>query len=190
MTHTIPIIDDYEYGSRLADTITAHGLDARGQLIKTYGGGEQLHVGIREFNLGRLAYMLARGTDRDTTSDSKHYNGLYREELDAVRQGGGPSDRYTYATSLYPSLAAEQQRLYMLSHGIAVYDPRFLEPVYHENWNGLHRFTIDPKNALVAVIHGSQDPRRHAADLVKNHPGIHTLDDSMITCLQGVKRDH
>ncbi len=38
MTHTLPIIDDYEYGSRLADTITAHGLDARGQLIKTYGG--------------------------------------------------------------------------------------------------------------------------------------------------------
>lgn len=183
------IIDNYEYGVPIAEVVRSHGLDRFGETIEGFDGRE--HRGVlrmRQFNLGRLAALLSVGTDRDSSSDAKHYNGLTYDELEAVRIDGRSLIQYTYANSLFPH-GHNPQSLWTMSDGVAIYRYGSMEPLYHKNWNGLHRFVEHPTSEdVVAVIYGPQDPDIHADHLVKNHPSVDSIDHRYVKNLRGVKR--
>lgn len=184
-------IDDYEYGTPLKDIARQYGLDEFASSGEDWRG-DAIHglLKMRQFNLGRLGVLLATGTDRDETSDSKHYNGLYDAEIrltqEDARRTNTRLDRYTYANTLWldsPGNAA----LYTLHDGVAIYRYDSMTELYGDNINGLHRFDVDPREALVAVIRGSEDLAIHEAQLKKNHPGV-ASGSVNVANLRGQKR--
>ena len=188
-------IDDYEYGTPLKDIARQYGLDEFASSGKDWKGNV-IHglLKMRQFNLGRLGVLLVTGTDRDKTSDSKRYNGLFDAEVrltqEDARRTNTRLDWYTYANTLWLD-GCWNAALYTLHDAMAVYRYDSMTELQGsgDEINGLHRFDIDPRKALVAVIRGSEDPAIHEAQLMKNHPGV-AAGSVSVSVLRGERRAH
>ncbi len=155
----IPIINT-RYGHDFSESLRERDLSGR--------------VGLRVFSRDRLDTLLVLGTDRGVDSDREGAR-LFREEEMAIQKLGHLAVTFVSPYSL--DQKAWPAVLSRFNHAVAVYNLEGLECIDHNNWNGLHKFSIPARQALRAVVIGSEDPLVHANEIRSVRPDI--TDESL-----------